>query len=284
MRDSEILNRFDARRAELRPYGLTCELWTPCLMRRPDRHNEIELNYLPEGSLTYLFQDRRVQVPSRRLALFWGLIPHQIIHSKGTAPYYVCTIPFSLFLSWGLPQAFTEKLFKGELLLDAEQTSDEPDYDAYMLRRMLGEVGGRYFSEIVSLELHARFLRMASAMKVEEGRAVLPVVSGEISLVEQIAIYIARNYRNPIKVADVGAAVGLHPDYANTLFKKTFGVTLGEYIVEERIAHAQRLLVSTTDSVADIVFQCGFGSVSSFNAAFLKLNACTPREFRKRFR
>lgn len=55
MRDSEILNRFDARRGELRPYGLTCELWTPCLMRRPDRHNEIELNYLPEGSLTYLF-------------------------------------------------------------------------------------------------------------------------------------------------------------------------------------------------------------------------------------
>lgn len=268
MRDSEILNRFDARRGELRPYGLTCELWTPCLMRRPDRHNEIELNYLPEGSLTYLFQDRRVQVPSRRLALFWGLIPHQIIHSEGTAPYYVCTIPFSLFLSWGLPQAFTEKLFKGELLLDVEQPSDGPDYDAYMLRRMLGEVGGRYFSEIVSLELHARFLRMASAMKVEEGKLAQPVVSGEISLVEQIAIYIARNYRNPIKVADVGAAVGLHPDYANALFKKTFGVTLGEYIVEERIAHAQRLLVSTTDSVADIVFQCGFGSVSSFNAAF----------------
>lgn len=284
MRDSEILNQFDARRGELRPYGLTCELWTPCLMRRPDRHNEIELNYLPEGSLTYLFQDRRVQVPSRRLALFWGLIPHQIIHSEGTAPYYVCTIPFSLFLSWGLPQAFTEKLFKGELLLDVEQPSDGPDYDAYMLRRMLGEVGGRYFSEIVSLELHARFLRMASAMKVEDGKLIQPVVSGEISLVEQIAIYIARNYRNPIRVADVGAAVGLHPDYANALFKKTFGVTLGEYIVEERIAHAQRLLVSTTDSVADIVFQCGFGSVSSFNAAFLKLNACTPREFRKRFR
>lgn len=284
MRDSEILNQFDARRSELSPYGLTCELWTPCLMRRPDRHNEIELNYLPDGALTYLFQDKRVQVPSRRLAVFWGLIPHQIIHSEGSVPYYVCTIPFSLFLGWGLPKAFTEKLFKGELLLDAEQPSGEPDYDAYMLRRMLAEVGGRYFSEIVSLELHARLFRMASAMKVEEGLSVQPVVSGEISLVEQIAIYIARNYRNPIKVSDVGAAVGLHPDYANALFKKTFGVTLGEYIVEERIAHAQRLLVSTTDSIADIVYQCGFGSVSSFNAAFMRLNACTPREFRKRFR
>lgn len=104
MRDSEILNQFDARRSELSPYGLTCELWTPCLMRRPDRHNEIELNYLSEGTLTYLFQDRRVQVPSRRLAVFWGLIPHQIIHSEGSVPYYVCTIPFSLFLGWGLPK------------------------------------------------------------------------------------------------------------------------------------------------------------------------------------
>ncbi len=36
------------------PYGFTLERWTPCLMPRQDRHNEVEINYLSEGSLTYL--------------------------------------------------------------------------------------------------------------------------------------------------------------------------------------------------------------------------------------
>ena len=59
---------------QFRPYGLTCEWWTPTLMGKPDRHNEIELNYLPEGPLTYLLQDRKITLPSGRLTTFWGLI------------------------------------------------------------------------------------------------------------------------------------------------------------------------------------------------------------------
>ena len=80
---------------------------------------------------------------------------------------------------------------------------------------------------------------------------------------------------------DIGDAVGLHPDYANTLFRKTFGRTLSEYIIEERIAHAQRKLVSTSDSITEIAFDCGFNSISRFNSAFKKSNQCTPRAFRK---
>ena len=41
---SEINRIFDERRKELAPYGLTVERWRPNLMRKSDRHNEIELN------------------------------------------------------------------------------------------------------------------------------------------------------------------------------------------------------------------------------------------------
>lgn len=34
----------------------------------------------------------------------------------------------------------------------------------------------------------------------------------ETNVVEQIAVYIVRNYRNPLKVADISKSVGLHPD------------------------------------------------------------------------
>lgn len=58
---------------------------------------------------------------------------------------------------------------------------------------------------------------------------------------------------------------------------------MSEYIIEERISHAQRKLVATDTSITEIAFECGFNTISRFNAAFLKINSCTPREFRKRY-
>ena len=54
--NSEILNVFNEKREEFKPYGITCEVWTPCLMRRPDRHNEIGLNYFGEETIIDLFK------------------------------------------------------------------------------------------------------------------------------------------------------------------------------------------------------------------------------------
>ncbi|MEZ4850997.1 MAG: helix-turn-helix domain-containing protein [Bacteroidia bacterium] len=33
--------------------------------------------------------------------------------------------------------------------------------------------------------------------------------------------------------------------------------------------------------MTEIAFKCGFNSISRFNAAFLKINRRTPRDFRK---
>lgn len=283
MTKSEILHSFDARRNEFRPYGLTCERWVPRLMPHIDRHNEIELNYLPDGRITYLFHARRVTVPSRRLALFWGLVPHQIVSFEGDAPYYVCTIPFSIFLGWNLPALFVDRLLKGEALYEEDERV--ASYDEFMFSRWLDdEREGRGF-ELMLLEARARLSRLAHDMR---GGSVnldeLAFQKGEPPLVEQMAIYVAKHYTDTLKVADIAKAVGLHPDYANSLFRKTFGCTLSAYVVEERIAHAQRRLLSTDMSVTAIAFECGFNSISRFNAAFLKLTGCTPRTYRDRER
>jgi hypothetical protein len=82
-------------------------------MRKPDRHNEIELNYFPAGSITYLFQEHKINIPPKRLSMFWGLVPHQIVDFEGMSPYYVCTIPFSQFLEWKFPTAFVETVLNG---------------------------------------------------------------------------------------------------------------------------------------------------------------------------
>lgn len=282
MLNSEIPTTFNNKRQKFKPYGLACELWTPNPMERPDRHNEIEINYFPENSITYFFKERKVTIPSKRLAVFWGLVPHQIVHYTSISPYFVCTIPFSQFMEWKFPTSFADRIFKGEVLIE---TSDEYSlYDEFLLNNWTREINGNDTPKVTLLEIQARLFRMAEHKLSENRKEISPIHSSEVSKVEQIAVYIAKNYSNSIKVSEIGEAVGLHPDYANALFKKAFGRTLSEYVIDERISDAQRKLVTTDTSITEIAFNCGFNTISRFNAAFLKTNHCTPREFRKRFR
>jgi len=277
--NSEILKTFNEKRNEFLPYGLTCEIWSPCLMRKPDRHNEIEINYSSESTVTYLIQDKKITIPAKKLAIFWGLVPHQIINFEGTKPYFVCTIPFSQFLEWKLPDSFVDRILKGEVLFEASENSSS--FDEFLLNNWFYDLNKNNSSEVAILEMRSRLHRMAVSNLSKKENVHSPIHINEISLVERIAIYIGQNYHNPIKVAEIGKNVGLHPDYANALFKKAFGCTLSDYITEERISNAKRKLVATNKSITEISFECGFNSISRFNEAFRKFNNCTPREFRK---
>lgn len=278
LRNSEILKSFDEQREVFKPYGLTFEKWKTSLMGKFDRHNEIEINFFPDGGISYFFQNHKVDVPSGRMAIFWGLIPHKIIAYEHETSYYVCTIPLTLFLSWELPSWFVNTLLKGEVLI--EEACNNRNFDTHLFENWLNDSLMGNPTKASMYELQGRLLRMSGRV-ITNNQANSIIHSSEHNLIEQIAIYIAKNYNRPIKISDIGKSVGLHPDYANAIFKKTFGRTLSEHITIERITHAQRKLITTDSSILDIALDCGFNSISSFNASFRKLNNCTPREYRQ---
>jgi AraC-like DNA-binding protein len=281
MRNPEVLHAFNELRSEFRPYGLTAEYWVPHLMKKPDRHNEIEINFLPDGSLTYFVQGSKIAIPEKSLTVFWGLVPHQIIDYTGSTPYYVCTIPLTLFLGWRLPSIFVDRVLKGEIII--ENSGSHSFFDDFLLKRWIEDLSASESRKGTLLEMQARLFRMADRIISHIECEHVQIHSSEISQVERIAMYIAQNYTRPIKTADIGKEVGLHPDYANVVFKNTFGMSLYEYLIQERISHAQRKLISTDMSITEILYDCGYNSISSFNAAFRKINKCTPREFRKKY-
>lgn len=183
-----------------------------------------------------------------------------------------------MFLSWNLPSSFVDMILKGNVLVESD--TGFAVHDEFMFSHWVNDIQQSSMEGLISMELHARLIRMANSLA--EPGSNIQMKNYETNVVEQIAVYIVRNYRNPLKVSDVSRAVGLHPDYANTIFRKAFGCTIYEYLTGERIANAQRLLLTTDKGVTEISSSCGFNSVSSFNAAFLKITGCTPREFRKR--
>ena len=103
---------------------------------------------------------------------------------------------------------------------------------------------------------------------------------GVLNKVEQMACLIARRYTEKLTVEEIGRQVGLHPNYAMGLFKKTFGTTLIDYLTHHRVSHAQRLLATTDEKIVEIAFGSGFNSISRFNEAFRRECGCTPRAYR----
>lgn len=269
--------RFDDTRPDFAPYGLTCVRWTPGLMPRPDRHNEIELNLLESGSITYLLGGRKVTVESGRLAVFWAAIPHQIIATTAHREYHVATLPLSWFLQCRLPEPLVRRILHAEIVCDTPARCAD---DVAMFNRWRGDLGStrQEHHRAMLLEAEARLLRLAMSLPpAQRGRRV---EQAALSNAEQMACFIAMHYQEPISISEIAASVGLHPNYAMTLFKRVFGVTLNDYVNQHRISHAQRLLATTDQQIVSIALDAGFGSISRFNDAFREACGCSPREYR----
>ncbi|MOA47617.1 HTH-type transcriptional activator RhaS [compost metagenome] len=65
--------------------------------------------------------------------------------------------------------------------------------------------------------------------------------------------------------------------------KKRTGNTFIDSLNEIRLGHATRMLIDSTQTVAEIAYKCGFNNISNFNRIFKKKKNCTPKEFRDSF-
>jgi AraC family transcriptional regulator, melibiose operon regulatory protein len=112
--------------------------------------------------------------------------------------------------------------------------------------------------------------------------ASLGAVDGQrLQKAEAMALFISEHGDEDIAVDEVAACVGLHPNYAMSLFRKSLGLTINQFITRTRLDAAQAMLVSSEKDVADVAFRCGFGSLSRFYDAFHDKFGISPAKFRK---
>lgn len=254
-------------------------------MRGEHRHPEVELNYLPEGSMTYLVGGQRLKVDTGRLAVFWGACPHQVIAVEGSAPFYWFTIPFAWVLQWRLPEVFMEALLQGDFLIDPA-TGASTAGDAGACARWFADIRSGNASQLraAQLEMEARLNRLAHDLSKPEASGKKRAAWIATDPVSRMTEFIARHYTEAITVAEITKPTGLHPNYAMGLFRATCGMSILDYLIQHRIFHARRLLVATDMKIIDVAMESGFGSLSRFYEAFFKANACTPRAFRRQMR
>ena len=63
-------------------------------------------------------------------------------------------------------------------------------------------------------------------------------------------------------------------------FRAVVGMTPHQYVLRPRLHRAALLLRRTTQPVAGIAFDCGFGDLSTFNRRFKRVMGASPSEYR----
>lgn len=279
------------------PAGLWIRRGSPPPMVSMHRHDDVEINVVLDGQLHYLFGGQPLTIREGEIAVFWAAQPHGLVDSR-TGDMCWVHVPFSMFLSWGLPESQTAPLLSAQPLI-----THAPELAlriAHTAERWGEEVGGSEpgggtdndadddSAEIALLEIQAavrRILRASSLANPEppaDGAGSVP--AARLRQVSAMAQHVRDNHRSPLAIAGIAASVHLTPSHAMTVFRRTAGVTLGDYVTMCRVAEAQRLLLTTSLKVTEIAEAAGFGSLSSFYEHVSAACGMTPREYRRQGR
>lgn len=99
-------------------------------------------------------------------------------------------------------------------------------------------------------------------------------------LVENMVKYICENLNNEnFSVNELGEIFHLHPVYLNRIFKKEKGISISQYVINEKMKMAAGLLLTGKLSAAAVADQVGYKNYSNFNITFKKIFHCTPGQY-----
>lgn len=94
--------------------------------------------------------------------------------------------------------------------------------------------------------------------------------------------YIHQNIDVNLSVNFIANLVGLNHEYLSRMFKKSMGLSLKRYIINQKIEIAKILLKTTVLPITLISDRVGYGKYSHFTRSFRQIIGCTSSEYRKK--
>ena len=147
------------------------------------------------------------------------------------------------------------------------------------------------------LEIHDRLSRMGEGEEADCHAEVLcilfriltvatkntffPPAAPKNTLDEKVRAWLDANLYSDISLDDAAAAFGVSKMHVIRVFKKRFGITPMQYVIEHRIGAAKSLLTGTVMPIKEIAALLRYSNTQHFSASFKSAVGCTPGRFRK---
>ena len=106
------------------------------------------------------------------------------------------------------------------------------------------------------------------------------MASSKTPLSIQIANYLITNYNKRISLEDISRETFFSIAYCESEFRKAFGKSIVNYLIDIRISEAKKLLVETSLPCSVIASLVGFDDGSYFSRIFKKRTGYSPLKYR----
>ncbi len=103
----------------------------------------------------------------------------------------------------------------------------------------------------------------------------------EPKTVEEIRLYLDLHAMNNLTLNDIAKHFSMSKEHIIRVFKKTYGITPHQYILQTKIRMAMIMLYTTEDSIASISEKLCFSDPHHFSEAFKALVGVRPSFYRK---
>ncbi len=266
------------------PNDLVVTREQPGVMYRPHWHAQVEVNYVVRGQVVYRMHDHDVTLDEGDVCIFWGGLPHQVTDTSDD-PYFVAIhLPLLHYFRLRLPEEMRHQLMHGATLkTTASDAGDRANFNRWAGYMETGDAQrcGHAIDELLLRIERIQFepFELLSSGEMTVGTA--PMDQQSFRNIGRICAFIAENFRDDIDSADIASYADIHPKYAMSVFKKSTGLTLNEYVNLLRLSYAQALLMQGEDNVLRVAMESGFGSLSAFNSSFRKISGVSPSAFRR---
>jgi AraC-like DNA-binding protein len=246
-------------------------------------HDTLEVSVFEGGRVTMLYGGQAVTVPSDRLVVHWGMLPHQMVRRESGAQVVGVHVPLSWLLQWSLPNRLLTRILGLELLIEPPRFRPFSDLALLLDWCALLLQDSPVNREIVLSELRGRLLRMANSNPKLRQEQVMSGQESEVppAFGRALAI-IARRFQEPLRIREIAHEAGISPRHLTRIFAEYTGQTVNRYILRLRISHVQRLLVTTNRTILDIMLDAGFSCTTQFYEAFRSQTGMTPRQYRQK--
>ncbi|CCH53056.1 Methylphosphotriester-DNA alkyltransferase [Fibrisoma limi BUZ 3] len=159
-------------------------------------------------------------------------------------------------------------------------TNDEPIY--HLISRLIyifteNNRAKEVIANLVLQELVVRLMQtQARTLLLSSGASY-----ANVNRLAHVAQYINKHLSRSLHIRELAdEACMSEPNFYRT-FKQTFGMTPVDYINQQRIALASKLLRTTNRCLADISLECGFNNLTYFMKLFRREMGMSPAQYRK---
>lgn len=244
---------------------------------RYGREKSLEIAYIESGSAVLNVEGERLQIDEGCFLILFRHLPMEL-HSDGRIPFAHCCMQLVFDYDFEMLSGDIEfkNMSTGLVLPFVTPACKETEELKKMLFSAVRDFGISEKNELSSaLSAMAILQRLSNICKKN-----LREKQDKQSLIEyKVKKYVASNLSKKLTIAEIAKYLKRTPNYINSVFKKECGISIGQYINQEKVKFISEIIQKEDVSFKVACENAGINDVSYGYRIFKKHAGITPKEY-----